>query len=243
MTVFALSPELVFPDPALADTDGLLAVGGDLSPMRLLMAYRRGIFPWYSENAPILWWSPDPRLILEPAHVHVPARLERTLRQGRFSFSLDRAFEQVISACARIPRRGAHGTWIVPEMHAAYCHLFEIGFAHSMEVWSGGRLVGGVYGVALGRAFFGESMFHCESNASKAGLVALMRILDGAGYTLFDCQQTTPHMVHFGGFEVRRSDFLSRLEKALQMPSHRGRWSLHKGRLQIEPAHEYGVQR
>lgn len=231
MTVFALPAQPIFPDPSLADEDGLLAVGGDLSPQRLLMAYGRGIFPWYSENAPILWWSPDPRLILEPSRVHVPKRLERILRQGAFRFTLDTAFEQVIAGCAQTPRRGACGTWIVPEMLAAYCRLHELGFAHSIEVWSGGTLVGGLYGVALGGAFFGESMFYIEPDASKAGFVTLIRALDRAGFILFDCQQTTAHMLRFGGFEVPRDEFLSRLEQALELPSPRGPWSLGDGAL------------
>ncbi len=231
MTVFALPAQPIFPDPSLADEDGLLAVGGDLSPQRLLMAYGRGIFPWYSENAPILWWSPDPRLILEPSRVHVPKRLERILRQGAFRFTLDTAFEQVIAGCAQTPRRGACGTWIVPEMLAAYCRLHELGFAHSIEVWSGGTLVGGLYGVALGGAFFGESMFYNEPDASKAGFVTLIRALDRAGFILFDCQQTTAHMLRFGGFEVPRDEFLSRLEQALELPSPRGPWSLRDGAL------------
>lgn len=231
MTVFALPTQPIFPDPSLADEDGLLAVGGDLSPQRLLMAYGRGIFPWYSENAPILWWSPDPRLILEPSRVHVPKRLERILRQGVFRFTLDTAFERVIAGCAQTPRRGACGTWIVPEMLAAYCRLHELGFAHSIEVWSGGTLVGGLYGVALGRAFFGESMFYNEPDASKAGFVTLIRALDRAGFILFDCQQTTAHMLRFGGFEVPRDEFLSRLEQALELPSPRGPWSLRDGAL------------
>lgn len=233
MAVFALPKEPVFPDPTLADEDGLLAVGGDLSPERLLMAYGRGIFPWYSDHAPILWWSPDPRLILEPSRMHVPVRVERILRQRQFSFTTDTAFEQVITLCARTPRPGAHGTWIVPEMLSAYCRLHELGFAHSIEVWSHDTLVGGLYGVALGRAFFGESMFYREPNASKAGLVTLVRALDRAGYTLFDCQQTTQHMLRFGGFEVSRNGFLLRLEQALELSTDRGPWRLQHGELTI----------
>jgi len=231
MTVFALPAQPVFPDPVHADEDGLLAVGGDLSSHRLLMAYAQGIFPWYSENSPILWWSPDPRLILEPARIHVPKRLDRILRQGRFRFTLDTAFEQVITSCAGTPRNGARGTWIVPEMLAAYCRLHELGFAHSIEVWSGEALVGGLYGVALGGAFFGESMFYLEPDASKAGLVTLMRALEAAGFVLFDCQQTTAHMLRFGGFEVPRGEFLSRLERALKLQTPCGHWNLRAGAL------------
>ncbi len=238
MAVFALPAQPLFPDPVHADEDGLLAVGGDLSPQRLLMAYAQGIFPWYCENSPILWWSPDPRLVLEPAKIHVPGRLERILRQGRFTFSVDTAFEQVISGCAETPRRGAHGTWILPEMLAAYCRLHELGFAHSIEVWSGPDLVGGLYGVALGGAFFGESMFYREPDASKAGLVTLMRALCTAGFELFDCQQTTSHMLRFGGFEVPRDDFLVRLGRAIEMSTPRGPWILRDGVL-VTRAHEY----
>jgi leucyl/phenylalanyl-tRNA--protein transferase len=229
MTVFALPKEPLFPDPVHADEDGLLAVGGDLSPERLLTAYACGIFPWYSDNAPILWWSPDPRLILEPGRIHVPRRLERILRQCRFTFSLDTAFDRVIARCAEIPRHGRVGTWIVPEMQAAYCSLHRLGFAHSIEVWEAGELVGGLYGVALGRAFFGESMFYDRPNASKAGLVTLCRALHGAGFVLFDCQQTTEHMVNFGGFEVCRQEFLTRLEVALSCSPAPGRWVLRDG--------------
>lgn len=238
MTVFNLPTRPLFPDPAHADEDGLLAVGGDLSPQRLLMAYAQGIFPWYCENSPILWWSPDPRLVLEPAKIHVPGRLERILRQGRFAFTLDTAFERVITGCAETPRPGAHGTWIVPEMLAAYCRLHELGFAHSIEVWSGTILAGGLYGVALGGAFFGESMFYREPDASKAGLVTLMRLLSKAGFVLFDCQQTTAHMLRFGGFEMPRSEFLARLGQALELSTPRGPWSLRDGALTTR-AHEY----
>ena len=238
MTVFNLPTRPLFPDPAHADEDGLLAVGGDLSPQRLLMAYAQGIFPWYCENSPILWWSPDPRLVLEPAKIHVPGRLERILRQGRFAFTLDTAFERVITGCAETPRPGAHGTWIVPEMLAAYCRLHELGFAHSIEVWSGTILAGGLYGVALGGAFFGESMFYREPDASKAGLVTLTRLLSQAGFVLFDCQQTTAHMLRFGGFEMPRSEFLARLGQALELSTPRGPWSLRDGALTTR-AHEY----
>ena len=238
MTVFNLPTRPLFPDPAHADEDGLLAVGGDLSPQRLLMAYAQGIFPWYCENSPILWWSPDPRLVLEPSKIHVPGRLERILRQGRFAFTLDTAFERVITGCAETPRPGAHGTWIVPEMLAAYCRLHELGFAHSIEVWSGKTLVGGLYGVALGGAFFGESMFYREPDASKAGLVTLTRLLSQAGFVLFDCQQTTAHMLRFGGFEMPRSEFLARLGQALELSTPRGPWSLRDGVLTTR-AHEY----
>lgn len=234
MAVFALPQEPLFPDPAHAESDGLLAVGGDLSPERLVTAYAQGIFPWYGDNAPILWWSPDPRLMLDPSSLHVPSRLERLLRQQRYRVTLDTAFEQIITGCARVPRTSGNGTWIVPEMHAAYCRLHQLGFAHSVEVWDGAELAGGLYGVALGRAFFGESMFYLRPDASKVGFVTLVRALVRSGYTLFDCQQTTAHMVRFGGFEVRREEFLRRLEIAMETPTQRGRWRLHGPDLAVE---------
>lgn len=229
MAVAFLLPGAPFPDPACAEDDGLLAVGGDLAPARLLAAYRQGIFPWYGEGMPVLWWSPHPRLILEPDRVHVPRRLGRVLRQGRFAVTLDTAFAAVIRHCATVPRPGGQGTWIVPAMEAAYQRLHDLGYAHSVEVWRGGRLVGGLYGVALGGAFFGESMFHLEPDASKVGFVTLARALARAGYQLIDCQQTTPHMVRLGGFEVGREEFARRLEAALRLPTQQGQWRLEGG--------------
>ncbi len=231
MAVAFLLPGAPFPDPACAEPDGLLAVGGDLSPACLLAAYRQGIFPWYGEGMPVLWWSPHPRLILEPRYVHVPRRLARVIRNERFKITADTAFAAVIRHCATVPRPNGQGTWIVPAMETAYRRLHELGYAHSIEVWREGRLVGGLYGVALGQVFFGESMFHFEPDASKVGFVTLARALAQAGYTLIDCQQTTPHMVRLGGFEVSREEFMRRLEKALQAPTHRGQWSLVEGEL------------
>jgi leucyl/phenylalanyl-tRNA--protein transferase len=173
MVVYRLGGEARFPDPDEAEPDGLLAVGGDLRPERLLEAYARGIFPWY-ERPPILWFSPDPRLVLRPAELHVARRLRRRLRQGRFTLRCDHAFGSVARACARVRRSGQRGTWITPEMLDAYGELHRLGFAHSCEAWEGDELVGGLYGVSLGAAFFGESMFHTRSDASKAALVALV---------------------------------------------------------------------
>jgi len=226
MTIYRLFDEPVFPDPAEADPDGLLAVGGDLSPERLVSAYAGGIFPWYAENSPILWWSPDPRLVLEPARLHVPRSLTRVLNSGRFRFTLDTAFERVICACARTRRPGQPGTWIVPEMIAAYERLHQLGLAHSAEVWSGGRLVGGVYGVALGSVFFGESMFFSEPDASKAAFVLLARWLLDRGCTLIDCQQTTAHLLRFGASELSRPEFLRRVALGLESQALSGRWEL-----------------
>ncbi|MHC1701327.1 MAG: leucyl/phenylalanyl-tRNA--protein transferase [Humidesulfovibrio sp.] len=225
MTIYRLFDEPLFPDPAEADPDGLLAIGGDLSPERLVAAYSGGIFPWHSENSPILWWSPDPRLVLDPARLHVPASLKRVLNSGRLHFSLDTAFGQVIRACAHTPRPGQHGTWIVPEMISAYERLFALGLAHSAEVWNGERLAGGVYGVALGSVFFGESMFFAEPNASKAAFVLLARWLGDRGCTLIDCQQTTAHLLRFGAREISRPEFLRRVASGLASPALSGVWS------------------
>ncbi len=187
--------------------------GGDLSPERLLAGYARGIFPWYGEGSPILWWSPDPRCVLIPSRLHVGDRLRRTLRSGRFSYSVDTCFGRVIRACAEAPRPGQDGTWIVPEMMHAYERLHTLGFAHSIEVWEQGELAGGLYGVLLGRVFFGESMFHMRSDASKAAVVWLTAWLSELGVELVDCQQTTPHMLRLGAEEMPRSEFLERLRE------------------------------
>lgn len=226
MTIYRLFAEPVFPDPSEADPDGLLAIGGDLSPRRLVTAYAHGIFPWYAEGSPILWWSPDPRLTLFPAELHVPASLRRVLNSGRFRFTLDAAFGRVIRACAAAPRPGQDGTWIVPEMIAAYEALHGLGFAHSAEAWLEGELVGGVYGVALGGVFFGESMFHTVPNASKALFATLVRWLAGRGCSLIDCQQTTPHMLRFGAREVPRREFLRLVTEGLCVDALAGPWRL-----------------
>lgn len=211
-----------FPPVDHALDNGLLAVGGDLSIPRLITAYRRGIFPWYGPGDPILWWSPDPRLVLLPSWLHVPRSLRRVLNQRRFAFSLDRDFEAVIHGCAGARRDD--GTWLVPEMVAAYIKLHRAGYAHSLEVWRQGRLAGGIYGVALGNCFFGESMFTRVPDASKAGLVALVGWLGSRGFELIDCQVTTEHLLRFGAREIRRGAFLERLERALRAPDRIGRW-------------------
>lgn len=219
MTIFYLPPEcIVFPDPEEADADGLLAVGGDLSLPRLVAAYARGIFPWYGQGTPILWWSPDPRLALEPSQLHVSKSLRRVLNKKTFRITLDQDFERVIRCCAAVPRPQGEGTWIVEEMVEAYVVLHRAGFAHSVEAWRNHRLVGGFYGVALGRAFFGESMFFHEPNASKVAFVTFVRTLEKWGFSLVDCQQTTQHMLRFGAQEWPRGLFLERLEEALETP-------------------------
>ena len=204
-----------FPDPSREGCGDLLAVGGDLRPERLLAAYSRGIFPWFDENSPILWWSPDPRLILKPAEFHVSSRLKRQLRQKPFVLTVNTDFSQVIRSCAGVERKGSSGTWIVPEMIEAYTKLHTLGYAHSVEAWQGRKLVGGMYGVALGRVFFGESMFYRASNASKAALAGLMHLLDKKGFLLLDCQQTTAHMLRFGSKEIPRRQFLRLVQKGV----------------------------
>lgn len=202
---------LWFPPLERALEGGLLMAGGDLSPQRLLAAYARGIFPWYEAGSPILWWSPDPRCVLFPEKLHVGSRLSRTLRSGRFRFSVDERFEEVIRACALVPRPGQNGTWLVPDMVEAYLRLHRLGHAHSVETWQDGELVGGLYGVLLGRAFFGESMFHRRPDASKAAVVHLTMWLRERGVQMVDCQQTTPHMLRLGAEEVPRRRFLALL--------------------------------
>ena len=211
-----------FPDPRLGPGDGPLALGGSLAPGRLLSAYSQGIFPWYDESTPILWWSPDPRFVLLPDELHVPRRLARRLRSGAFRVTFDRSFAEVVRGCASRPEGG--GTWITDEMAAAYVELHALGFAHSVECWHEGRLAGGLYGVSLGGAFFGESMFHRVPDASKVALVRLVETLRGRGPTLVDCQQPTEHLVRFGAREVPRDEFLGRLEAALETETHPGPW-------------------
>lgn len=206
--ILARDPESPFPptEQALDYPQGLLAVGGDLSPARLINAYRQGIFPWYAEGQPILWWSPAPRCVIVPDQVHVSRRLRRRYNQGRFSLAADQAFAQVIEACAA-PRRDQPETWITPEMQAAYIRLHEMGIAHSVEVSIDGELAGGIYGLALGRVFFGESMFSKHVDASKLALVALCWQLHRWGFTLLDCQVSNPHLLSMGAREISRGAF------------------------------------
>lgn len=219
---------LRFPPVEQASQDGLLAVGGDLRPERLLEAYRHGIFPWYSGNQPILWWSPDPRTVLFPDTLHISRSLKRSLRPGLFSVTLDQCFRDVMQHCADPrPQYPDGGTWITAEMLEAYQRLHEVGYAHSVETWQEGQLVGGLYGVALGGAFFAESMFTRVSDASKVALVSLVRQLQAWGFRLMDCQQSSPHVMAFGAEAIPRREFLNHLTAALMLPERRGRWQFN----------------
>ncbi len=228
MPVFRLNARLAFPPPELADESGLLAVGGDLSPERLLLAYSLGIFPWYSEGLPILWYSPDPRLVLESGELVIGRSLQKTLRRGRFKVTLDTAFDQVIRACSEVPRPGQSGTWITRDMVRAYRRLHELGYAHSVEAWQDGELAGGLYGVSLGGGFFGESMFARAGDASKVAFVTLVEQLRRWDIQLVDCQVHTEHLARFGAVEIPRERFLRRLAEALEQPSRTGRWQLEE---------------
>jgi leucyl/phenylalanyl-tRNA--protein transferase len=219
---FLLGDAPTFPDPEATDAEGLLAVGGDLSQPRLLAAYRAGIFPWFSKGEPILWWCPPQRACLPPGEAHVSRTLARVIRQGRFEVREDTAFAQVVRACAKAPRRGQRGTWITPEMQAAYTVLHHQGCAHSVEAWSEDTLVGGLYGIALGGAFFGESMFTLAPEASKVCFAHLANRLHGWGFTLLDCQVENPHTTSLGAQVLPRADFLTRLAEALQLPDRWG---------------------
>ena len=225
MPVYQLTKALVFPDPERANPRGLLAVGGDLSTERLLLAYQLGIFPWYGPGEPILWWSPPKRCIMEPTRFHASHSLQRIVRQERFTVTFDQAFRQVIRACGETRVAQGEGTWITPEMVDAYCALHEAGFAHSVEAWWEGQLAGGIYGVSLGRAFFGESMFAQVSNASKVVFFLLTRQLVQWEFSLIDCQIMNPHLVRLGAYEIIRREFLRRLSESLQFPTRRGKWS------------------
>lgn len=226
MTVYRLDQRLVFPDAEEADEDGLLAVGGDLSPERLVLAYSSGIFPWYDEGLPILWHSPDPRYVILADRLHVPRSLAKQLRRSRYEIRLDERFSDVIRACARAPRPGQSGTWITEDMIRAYEALHALGLAHSAEAYEDGRLVGGLYGVSLGGAYFGESMYSEAPDASKAAFVTLVRQLARWDIDLVDCQVRTEHTERFGAESWSRSHYLEQLSTRLERPTRRGRWRL-----------------
>lgn len=214
-----------FPSINHATEEGIVAVGGNLSPGMLLSAYRQGIFPWYSKGEPILWWSPDPRFLLFPDEIHVSSSLKKTLKKPIFTFTLDTEFERVITECSTKPRPGQDGTWITDEMITGYVELHRLGFAHSLEIWRDTRLAGGLYGVSIGPFFFGESMFSHESNASKAGLAKLALFAQSRGFLCIDCQIYTEHLASMGAREVARSTFLSMLKSKVEGKTLRGSWS------------------
>jgi len=222
MPVYLLTEELLFPPPHLAEEGGLLAVGGDLSVERLLLAYSSGIFPWYSDDEPILWWSPDPRLVLYPNELKVSGSLRKVLKKQAFRVTLDTAFKQVITACASI----RESTWIVDDMIHAYCRLHDASYAHSVEVWQDGELAGGLYGVSLGRCFFGESMFSRRSNASKVALYHLVEYLKTRHFDLIDCQVTSDHLLSLGAREIPRRQFLAEIKQSLKSRTLLGKWEL-----------------
>lgn len=221
MPVFRLTKRLIFPDPDLAEPDGILAVGGDLSVERLVLAYQMGIFPWYSEGSPILWWSPDPRFVLFPEEINISQSMKKFLRKDKYQVTFDQCFERVIGNCGSLR---TDGTWITDDMRKSYCRLHDLGLAHSVETWCQGELVGGLYGVSLGLCFFGESMFSTMDNASKTALITLARKLANRNFLLIDCQVHTKHLESMGAVNVPRKDFLDYLGKGLVFETLRGNW-------------------
>ncbi len=224
MPVFRLDDRLVFPPVHLAE-DGLLALGGDLRPERLLLGYTQGIFPWYAENLPILWHSPDPRMVMTTRELTVQRSLKKAIRRQPYELKMDTAFEDVLAGCGTVPRPGQAGTWLIPEMIDAYTKLHRLGFAHSIEAWDGDTLVGGLYGVSLGGAFFGESMFARAPDASKIAFTACARQLAAWNIGLIDCQVHTEHLARFGAYEVPRLRYMELLKPALDEPTKRGTWT------------------
>lgn len=231
MPVFWLSEkDLSFPNPELANEDGILAIGGDLSLDRLLVAYNCGLFPWYNPEDPILWWSPDPRFVLFPEELKIAKSMRSYFNQKKFTVTFDQNFGEVIRNCKTQKRKGQSGdTWISADMIAAYEKLHEAGFAHSVEVWKDSELVGGLYGVSLGKIFFGESMFSKASNASKFGFITLVKYLTAKGFKLIDCQQETKHLTSLGGRNLSRSAFLKIIKENQNEPTTPGSWSQAEG--------------
>lgn len=228
MPIFRLNREPFFPDPGEADENGLLAVGGDLSVRRLLNAYAMGLFPWFGEGDPILWWSPPERALILPRQEHLSRRTQRTLKRSGFEIRVDTCFEEVVAACAHVPRPGQDSTWITREMREAYVQLHHEGFAHSFETYQGGELVGGLYGVSLGSAFFGESMFSRVDHASRAAFAALCETVWEWGFHFIDGQLPNDNLAQLGAKVMPRKDFLERLERAMKEPTRRGRWARRK---------------
>jgi leucyl/phenylalanyl-tRNA--protein transferase len=232
MPVFRLSERLEFPNPGFARFDGLLCIGGDLSIDRILLAYRSGIFPWYSKNEPLLWWSPDPRLILYPGELRISRSLRKKIRHNVFTITMDQAFDQVIHNCAGLRTDQGEDTWLVEEMIHAYTELHKNGYAHSVEVWKDGALAGGLYGLSLGGCFFGESMFTKISDASKTALAALSHHLVELNFDLIDCQVTSDHLLSMGAVEISRDHFLTTIHSSLERDDLKGPWcfkGFHRG--------------
>ncbi len=224
MPLFRLSERLDFPPAWLARSDGLLCIGGDLSAQRILLAYENGIFPWFSENEPILWWSPDPRLVLIPEHINISKSLKKKIKKNSFHLTLDHAFEETILSCAQPRRKKYAGTWLIEEMIEAYIQLHKLGYAHSIETWKEGLLVGGLYGICLGGIFFGESMFSFESDASKIALITLAHHLKQHRFDLIDCQVTTNHLLSMGATEISRNSYLDIIQQSIKRKDIKNIW-------------------
>ena len=214
-----------FPPVSTSTPEGIVATGGNLSPGMLISAYSQGIFPWYSEYEPILWWSPDPRFVLFFENLHISKSMRKLMQKDRFTLSFDTAFHEVICACSKVPRPGQEGTWITGDMVEAYTRMHEMGYAHSLEVWDGDELGGGLYGISMGRCFFGESMFTKISNCSKVALIYLTKTLDAADFYFIDSQVANPHMAGLGAVDIPREQYLRLLDKGLKYPTLNGRWT------------------
>jgi len=223
--IFQLREDPIFPDPELAEEEGIIAIGGDLSPERLIAAYSCGIFPWYSEGDPILWFSPNPRMVLYPGKFKRSESLTRLVRSGKYELRIDHDFPSVIASCAKVPRPGQDGTWITRDMQEAYIQLHHLGLAHSFETYHDDTLVGGLYGVSLGSAFFGESMFHLERDASKFAFNALVEFANENNFDFIDAQQPTKHLTSLGAQEVSRTKFLRELAASQRNPTLQQSWS------------------
>lgn len=225
MPLFRLSEGLDFPPAWLARSDGLLCIGGDLSAQRILLAYENGIFPWFSESEPILWWSPDPRLVLFPDNIKISRSLNKKIKKDYFHLTVDSAFEETILSCSKPRRKEYAGTWLVEEMINAYVHLHKLGYAHSIETWKEDRLVGGLYGICLGGVFFGESMFSFENDASKIALATLANHLKQYQFDLIDCQVTTNHLLSMGATEIPRNSYLDIIQKSVKRTDIKNIWN------------------
>jgi len=221
---YFLNEKLIFPTVDRADEQGIVAIGGDLSPDRLLLAYRSGIFPWFSEDDPIIWWSPDPRFVMYPSELKVSKSMAQVLKKQLFKITFDTNFRSVITACQQVRRQGQSGTWITDEMLEAYCDLHALGYAHSVEAWQEGQLVGGLYGISLGKAFFGESMFASVSNASKAAYITLVQKLEKNNFQIIDCQVYTEHLESLGAIGIPRMLFIEKINQALEQETMQVSW-------------------